>query len=327
MDKSAGQVWFDRRMAGHGLRAARGPIAGLLLLCFLSSLSSLRSDLLPNLTPVALPQMEGKVLAFALLAVAAAGSAGWRRAEWPRGRKLLDSVLVGVVLFVVPAVLVAAAAPWISSEMRVVLFSLAPVFAVVFEPYIGRGPGAGIRGGLLGGIAAVAGVLCVFPVEAPHSFAAGGALCAVMVAVACVAAANCYAVRIAAELKENSIAPMVAIAGVTASVGLAAASAMTEQVLWRFDALAPSLAWSAGVELPGLLLLFWLMRRMSAARMTTRFVLAPLMAIVVSMAFVRPEVDLRGWLGLLLMAGGEGWLLLAPEDDTAAGSSILKLEP
>ena len=244
-------AWFDRRMAGHGLRAARGPIAGLLLLCFLSSLGSLRSDLLPNLTPVPLPQMEGKVLALALLAAAAAVFAGWRRAEWPRGRKLLDSVLVGVGLFVVPAVLVAAAAPWISSVMRVVLFSLAPVFAVVFEPYIGRGAGVGIRGGLLGGIAAVAGVLCVFPVEAPRSFAAGGALCAVMVAVACVAVANCYAVRIAAEVPGNSIAPMAAIAGSTAAVGLAAASAMTEQVVWRFDALAPSLAWSAGSGLAG----------------------------------------------------------------------------
>ena len=294
------------------------PVARLLVLCLLSSLGSLRSDLLPNLMPVALPPLEGEALPFAVLAGVAAVFAGWRREKWPRGRGILAAVAVGAGLFLVPAVIVALSAAWSSSMTRVVLFSLAPVFAVVLEPYVGRGAGGGVRGGLLAAIAAVAGVLCLFPVDAPRSVGAGIAVCGVMVAVACVAAANCYAVRIAAELPGNSVAPMAAIAGTTAAVGLAVASAMTEHAVWRLDALRPAVVWSAAVELPGLLLLFWLMRRISAARMTTRFVLAPLMAILVSMAVMRPEVGVRGGLGLLLMASGAGWLLLAPEDDAAA---------
>jgi drug/metabolite transporter (DMT)-like permease len=66
------------------------------------------------------------------------------------------------------------------------------------------------------------------------------------------------------------------------------------------------------VQLPSLLLLFWLMRRTSATAMATRYVLAPLIAILVDMGIAPPIVGARTWLGLLLIAGGAGALLLAP---------------
>jgi drug/metabolite transporter (DMT)-like permease len=65
-----------------------------------------------------------------------------------------------------------------------------------------------------------------------------------------------------------------------------------------------------------LLLLFWLMRRMSAVPMTTRFLLAPLIANIVSLLLLRPTVSLRAGLGLLLIAAGAGWLLFRPESET-----------
>jgi drug/metabolite transporter (DMT)-like permease len=74
------------------------------------------------------------------------------------------------------------------------------------------------------------------------------------------------------------------------------------------------LAWLVLVTLPGLLLLFWLMRRMSAARMTTRFVLAPWLAVLAGIALERPALTARMILGLVLMIAGAGWLLLVPED-------------
>ena len=55
------------------------------------------------------------------------------------------------------------------------------------------------------------------------------------------------------------------------------------------------------------------MRRMTAVRMTTRFLIAPLLANLIGLAFLRPGVQLRGWLGLSLIALGSGWLLLAPK--------------
>ena len=74
-----------------------------------------------------------------------------------------------------------------------------------------------------------------------------------------------------------------------------------------------------GPALPGLLLLFWLMRRMSAVQMTTRYVLAPLMTVMLGMALERPAVGLSTWLGILLIASGVGWLLSTPGEREAPG--------
>ena len=88
----------------------------------------------------------------------------------------------------------------------------------------------------------------------------------------------------------------------------------------------PQLVWAVVVDLPALLLLFWLMRRMSATRMTTRFLIAPLMTNLMDLALLRPVVSGRAGLGLVLVAGSAGWLLLAREDEPEAGSTLLKLD-
>lgn len=308
-------------------RVSARPVAGLLLLCVLWSAGSLRADLVPNITPNVLPAMERQALAFALLAATAALLALRRRARWPRRSQAGAAVMVSLSLFVAPAGLLALSKEWVADLTRIAIFSLVPVFAVVLEPYIGLGMGRHTRGGLAAALVAVAGTLCVFPLDLPRSLQAGIAVCAVVLAAVCVAAANCWAVRVAMQMPGTSTAPMAAIAGATAAVGLATASLVVEPSLWRWDALAPELAWTGAIELPGLLLLFWLMRRMSAERMTTRFLLAPLMASLTGLALLRPGVDLRAGLGLLLLAAGSGWLLLAPEEAPEENSLTLNLHP
>ncbi len=300
------------------------PTAALLLLCFLWSVASLRPDLFPglfpSLVPDILPPIERQALTFALLAVAATLFSLLRGAEWPSRTRLLASAVVGMGLFVAPAVSFCFAKQWIGNLTQVALFSITPVFAVVFEPYIGsRDSVSQRRGGLLAALAAVVGTLCVIPAGAPNSIAAASAFCVVIVAAASVAAANCLAVNTATEpaqkteLAQRSIAPMAAIAALTALAGLALLSALFEQPVWKLNALGPEVAWSAVAELPELLLLFWLMRRMSAVRMTTRFVVTPLTASLVGLILLRPAVGVRAAAGLILMAAGAGWLLLAPE--------------
>jgi drug/metabolite transporter (DMT)-like permease len=75
-----------------------------------------------------------------------------------------------------------------------------------------------------------------------------------------------------------------------------------------------------------MLLLYWLMRRMSAARMTTRFVIAPLMANLIAMALFRPPFDVRTDLGLLLIVSGAGWLLFAHDEETETRRGPLNLK-
>jgi drug/metabolite transporter (DMT)-like permease len=287
----------------------------------------MRSDLFPDSAANLVPQMQREAIPFALLAVAAGLFAAVRGAFWPRGRRLWASIVVSLGLFVAPAVLVYVSHEWVSAFTRVALFSLTPVFAIVFEPYIGAGNESQNRRGLLAALASVVGTLFVFPIGLPGSIQAGAAFAAVIVAAACVAAANCKAVRVASQSRSTDLAPMAAVAGAAAAAGLVAVSALTEGLAWRWRLIGSDFAWSSVVALPGLLLLFWLMPRMTAVRMTIRFVVAPLMAILIGMAMARPDVEPRTWLGLLLIAAGAGWLLLAPEDQPEANLPTLKPDP
>lgn len=308
------------------------PVAALFLLCFLWSLNSLRSDLLPQFPAIANQGLMflHQALPLALLAIASSFFALVRRSEWPRGKELRESVLIGLGLFVAPAVLTFFATSWLSDLTRVALFSLVPVFAVIFEPYLGNLSREQSKSGLMASLVAVAGTSFLFPIDVPQSVRAGYAFGTVVLAAACIASANCRAVRLASGLTGKSIAPLAAIAGASASIGLFAVSAILERGHWNWtefrSGLGLTVAWMIAVELPALALLFWLMRYMSATRMTTRFLFAPLIANLLGLIFLRPAVNIREWLGLLLVAGGASWLLLAKEDEPEMTGSSLKLD-
>ena len=289
-------------------------LGGFLLLCLLWAADSLRADLFSPAAD-ALPPLERQALQFAVPAIAATLTAVLRKAGWPRGRQLVQCILASLGLFVVPALLVHFSREWISELTRVALFSLVPVFALIFEPYIGRGSEALSESRLVAALVAMAGTLCVFPVEMPGSIASGGAFCAVIAAAACIGAANSGAVVLAADLPGGSLAAMAAIMCGAGAAGFALASAVTEHAIWSWNVAGPGLVWSAAVEWPSLLLLFWLMHRMSAVQMTTRFLLAPLIANLISLILLRPTVNLRAALGLLLIASGTGWLLFKRESE------------
>lgn len=287
-------------------------IIGLLSLSLLWAVGMLRTDLLPGLIANPLPYLQKQAISFALLTILAGLAAALRR-ELLSSRKLLwDSVFVGLGLFVVPLALITLASGWVPGLAQAALFTLTPVFALVFEPYINTRTAPQSRYSLIAALTSVAGALCVFPLSIPASIQAAGALCAVILATVCVAAANCKAVATAQEPSGYSTATHAAIAGATATIALAVASAAMERPVWKWNALGPELLWSSLVEVPGLFLLFWLLRRISAARMTTRYVFAPLFAILAGVSLMRAALIPRTWLGLLLMAAGATYLLIAP---------------
>ena len=144
-----------------------------------------------------------------------------------------------------------------------------------------------------------------------------------VLATACAAAGNCWCVRAASESPGESVVPVAAIASATAAMGLAVTSFLAERHAWNWEQLGPGLVASGVVELPGLVLLFWLMGRMTATRMSTRFLIAPLMANIAGLILLRANVSVRDGLGLLLIALGAGWLLFAKEDEPGV-SGLLK---
>ena len=294
------------------LRTKAAPVSALLLLCFLWACAALRSDLLPGSTRVAYSSpLASEAVPLALFAVIAAVAALAYKASWPRGRTLAATVVAGLGLFAVPSVLIEVAKGAVDDTTRVALFSLAPVFAIVFEPHLGSGSTPQQRGGLAASLVAVCGTLLVFPLDLPRSGAAALACCGIVAAAASVAAANCLSVRLAREQAARSVLSCAAIAAGSAAIALGLWSAVFERNTWsapRFD------PWST-LDLLALALLFWLMTRMNAVRMTTRFLIAPLLANLIGLAFLRPGVQPRGWLGLFLIAAGSGWLLLGPEEE------------
>jgi hypothetical protein len=334
-------------VSGKDKRTRVAPIAALLALSLLWACAALRVDLLPSLVET-LPYLERQVLPLALLsmtagAISIASGANWRRSipgstspgssipgSLPRA-----SVWIGLGLFTAPAMLVFFADTWISGLARTAFFTLTPVFAVVFEPYLGLSCLSSSsstprqRAGLLASLAAVAGSLLVFPVATPNSLPSAAAFIAVIAAAASVAAANCHGTAKASSLGRDAtgqLAAIAAIAGATGALTLAAASALLEHPVGRWSALAPELFWSAAIELPALLLLFWLMSRLSAPRMATRYVCAPLLALLSGVVLEHAGRAVRPltWLGLIWMAAGAGWMLFAPREETSL--SILPAE-
>jgi drug/metabolite transporter (DMT)-like permease len=219
-----------------------------------------------------------------------------------------------VILFAAPVVLAAAAQGWVSRLERVAIFSLTPVFAVVFEPHIGNVQQRG-NGALVAALAAVAGALCIFPLDLPGTPGAAVAVLVIILAAACAAIGNCVAVRFASSGVDGSLALCAALACGSAACAFAAASAFTEHAQGHSLRNAMQLAWLAIIDVPALMLLFWLLRQMSAVRMTTRFILAPLLTVLTGIAIEQPAISIRMILGILLMAAGAGWILLTPEDD------------
>jgi len=297
-------------------RAGLSPALGVLLLSALWAMDSLRPDLFPGFGADALPSAERQAVLFSIFAVMAAGIAAVRRIGFPRGRQAWACAGVGLGLFAVPAAMETLAQGWVSALDRVAVFSLTPVFAVVLEPYLeGSEPRRG-RAALAGALAGVAGILCLFSLDTPGSLRAATALCALAAAALGIAATNCLAVRLARNLKGGSAMPLAALAGAAASGCFIAATVCAPRTAWRWSAAWSELPWLLAVDLPALLLLFWLMRRMAATRMTARFLLAPLLAILAGMALERSAPPLRGWIGMALLAGGAGWLLLARPENT-----------
>jgi drug/metabolite transporter (DMT)-like permease len=300
-------------------RSDLSPKLGLLLLSALWATAWLRADLLPQFGGETTSPALGQTALFSVFAAVAASIAVARHAEFPRGSRAWASAGIGVGLFVVPALLAACAEGWVSKLDRLAVFSLTPVFAVVLEPYLQGGAARQGKAALPSSLAAVAGLLLLFPLDVPGSLRAGAALCALLAAAIGIAATNCLAVKLACNAVDRSTLPMAALAGAASAVCFATVAALTPHTAWGWSTLPAQLLSPLLLDLPALFLLFWLMRRLTASRMTARYLLAPLIAILAGLALESASPPARAWFGMALLAGGAGWLVFAPAEETEVG--------
>lgn len=298
-------------MNQHDPRTRITHAAALLLLSLLWAADSLRVDLLPSYVFSASPPFLGAAIPLAFFALAAAILALLRRSTWPSRKQALSALWIALGLFVAPAWLLHLTHGSVPSLTRVALFSLVPVFAVVFEPHMD--PEASRPSfGLAASLAAVFGMLLLFGFETPASLTAAAEQCALILAAALIAAANCLAVRATRTLPRASLSSFAFFVAATACALLIASGFLAGEFPLHAAAFAPAILWSLLVDFPALALLFWLFPRLSALRMTTRFLFAPLFAALVSALIFAPHVSLIAALGLLLVAASATWLLFAP---------------
>jgi len=305
---------------GPGRARSLLPIGGLLLVCLIWAVGWVRADFQPEASSRwLLNPLIAQAALLGLFALAASVAAVVRRPGWPARDVFWRATLIGAGLFVVPAVLASIGKDRTGDGTRVALFSLTPLFAVIFEPYLGIDAGESVedRGGFLAAMTAIVGTFLVFPLDLPRSYGAAVVMFGVLFAAVSIAAANCAAVRVARQ--SASVLPFAIVTSGSAGVvlgivGLAFRHHETSGV--PFDAWAvPSLFAFA--------LLFWLMRRMNAVQMTTRFLIAPLMANLISLALIRPHVDIQSWIGLVMISGGSGWMVIAPVESRESNSISL----
>jgi len=304
-----------------------GSIFGLLLLSLLWAAGSLQSDLLPAIRSASDRSLAADSIPWMLLTVVAAVLAGITRVDSPSRTQLRRAVFIALGMFLVPMLLVHASGE-ATGFTRTVLSFMTPVFAAVFEPYLGPVCGSNatrpVQGALFAAVLAVVGSLLVFPFAVPATVHAFCNLALVTAAVLLIAASNCSASRIA-PIELNHLAALAAVTGATTATGLLLLSALIEgpKMLSRtliVEAHSVHLLWMIAIQLPALFLLFWLFPRMSATQMTVRYLLGPLFAILLGASLLGSvqQIRIRTWLGLVLITCASAWLLLGPDEAASA---------
>lgn len=260
--------------------------------------------------PISLPL--GQAILFFVFAAMTTSISVVRRLEFPRGHHAWVAASLGVGFFVIPTSAAVFARNSVSASEAVVILCLTPIFAVVLEPYLQDCPPRKGKAALAGALVAIAGILSLVPLETPSSFRAGAALFVLVMTAFELAATNCIAVRLANIAPKRSTLPMAAQAAAATAICFAVIAAITRGTAWPSGTLKIYLLKSFLVDLPGLFLLFWLMSRLAATRMTARFLLAPMFVVFAGLALEQTLPPLRSLVGIVLLASGSGWLVFAP---------------
>ena len=231
----------------------------LLLLCFLLALGAMRSDLFPDLVrqPTA-AHARGKPCP------SRSSPARPDVRHRPQSKVAARPPTLALIADR-PGIFVASLpcsspsrSQWVSRYTRVAFFSLAPVFAVVFEPYIvsddarlhteGQPAPASLAGGARHAVV-------VLPRRFPLSLQAGARLCrSHRSRRVCRRGKLPCCARCARNRHPQLLLPWPPLPAASAAIGLAAASAFTQGLPSAWTALHSAPLWSAVIALPGFLL-------------------------------------------------------------------------
>jgi drug/metabolite transporter (DMT)-like permease len=150
----------------------------------------------------------------------------------------------------------------------------------------------------------------------PESVSAFAAFVAIVGAAICVAGATCYGISAARYFGDVSFAAVTSIAGLCGAAGLFSMSLVFEKTLWTITTVNPKSLGLIALDVVPLVILFLIMGQLTAVQVSTRFVLAPVLAILIGGLLTRSPLSYRTCFGLALMAGSSVWLLASREQAT-----------
>jgi hypothetical protein len=112
-----------------------------------------------------------------------------------------------------------------------------------------------------------------------------------------------------------SLSQSIAVVGIANAVFLLVWSAVHEDMVWQWHGLASVVSISSGVDLLEVLLIVWLVRAMEPIRFAARYLVIPMVTILESFVFVRPQMTVRIGFGTVLLVAGSGMLLFMKDGE------------
>lgn len=255
-----------------------------------------------------------------LIALLIAGPRLWNRIKQ---RELLWLQLAGVsiLLLGMSAVVSEWARDGVSDITQAALFALVPFLVVVVA--MGREPIVceefGVRRFFAPALAGFGGVLLLLPFNLPASLRGRIMFGALLIAIVLVGIASEWIYRL---LRGFEMMEAFSIVCLSNAVFLAVCSFANLPSAGSWSGASSLISLSSLCYLLELLLLVWLLREMHPVRLAARFLVVPLFTIVEGLAILRPAPTVRMAAGLILLAGGAGYLLLSKIRDSDAVLSI-----
>ena len=268
-------------------------------LCLWSSAEWLTVGLLPAQLPLEL----GQGLHFLLIGMLALIFQAVRRGDgfWTPAR-MVSLAAVGAGTIAVPLVLLDASQAMSVAVPSVIVFSLVPVLVIVANGELFL---------LIPALAGVGGVLLLVPSQLPGSTNGWEGL---GLTVTAAALTGCGLLLLPRLLKGVTTAMAIAAISLSSGLLLSALGLVRGGASWGWGVIVFEILRGLLLDVPELVLLLWLLKKVAPYRVAARFLIAPLLTVIEGYLVLRPRLDTRTIAGVILLAAG-GWRLLTAEAD------------
>ena len=245
-----------------------------------------------------------------------------KRTSLPRGSLAGGIALCGIGVFAVPALALGVSAGIVSEFTSVALFCSIPLLTVLT---VSAFDWPGVRGvgprALLTSVLGVGGALLVFPVQLSGSvrgwiFFSFVVACCMMAAVAGIAMHRL--------IEGIATATTVALTALGCATLLGGYGVMMGWPPLALHSVGLECVRCLLLDLPAMWLTVWLIREVDPGKLSTRFLLVPLITAVEGYGFMGGGIELEAGAGMILMAAS-GVMLIRDEAPTGEDTSNLHL--